>query len=71
MKNVYVVCTYERNGKRWATAWKVGKNNNLLTLVSHCADKVKSLNVFTTWKEAKQIETHWNNCYKENGTYLF
>ena len=78
--NVYIVWTYstEDNKKHYSTAEKVSAGNNLLdykakrTFIDpHNFAVLSCMNVCKTWKEAKQLSHFWNECYRNNGTYMF
>ena len=76
-KNIYVVWTFSNkdNTKHYALAEKISGGHNLLGYAqsyakgSSIGGQAKSMNVCNTWKSARQLAHHWNECYKKNGTY--
>ena len=84
MKNFYFVITVKQDRNEnifsdevkevdygyYAHVIKVKESENLFTSF----DAIKGLtsaNVFETKKKACEVATFWNNCYRQNGTYLF
>lgn len=65
----YVIQRRDSNGDRCAFAYRLRNNNNLVGIAT--SDDVYSMNACDSKKEAQQIATHWNNCYKNNGTYMY
>lgn len=55
-----------------AHAKKIHNSSNLL-YAFHTASNMEliSVNACDTWKEAQEIARYWNECYENNGTYLF
>lgn len=70
MKNFYLACVTEENGKYYAHAAKVSQNTNILSALARIPN-LKTTNICNTKKQAEGIVAFWNNCYKQNGTYLF
>lgn len=66
-KNVYIVITFEEDGKYWAVAYKEPANASIKPLcdMKHACGAL----VFDTWKEAKAIAKFWNENYKKSGNY--
>lgn len=48
-----------------ATAEKLIRNSNFVSFIKK--HKCTSLNVCSTWKEAKELETKWNKDFLANG----
>ena len=71
-KSIYLAATSEENGKYYSYVIKTYKNYNLLTeLEAHKRNNLIHANICNSKKEAYRLVEFWNNCYKENGTYLF
>ena len=70
VKNFYLACTIEENGKFYAYAVKAPQNSNLVSVLAGIAN-LKAANIYSTKKKAGEIVTFWNDCYRQNGTYLF
>ena len=69
MKYYYAVSEQE-NGKNYAFALTVEENSNLLSIFS----KYKHARIIHPCKsriKAEELALFWNNCYKENGTFMF
>ena len=69
MKNYYVAVSIQENEKYYAYAIKVNESDNLLSKL-----KIKGImhaNICNTKKHAESVVNHWNDAYKNNGTYLF
>lgn len=47
---------------------KAGEN---LKFALDCIGGLRVAHLCRTKAEAKEIAAHWNECYKQNGTYLF
>ena len=77
MKNIYVVWNFQKDNKLFAAAEKISANYNLLAYATSYAagndltGAAITLNVFSTWKEAKETADFWNECYKKNNTYMY
>ena len=78
--NAYFVVVHEYNEKPtlvglYASVMKVSRGRNLFTLFNSwnkvSCEKVKSVNLCRTKKEAQELSDFWNQCYKDNGTYAF
>lgn len=70
-KNIALVVGHGNNsGKYYATAYKVPQNYNLKSYIDSISNCLH-VNVCDSYKQAKEIAEHWNECYKKNGTYLF
>lgn len=76
-KNVYVVWSFSNkdNTKHYAIAEKISGGHNLLGYAqtyakgSSISGYARTMSVCNTWKAARQLAHHWNECYKKNGTY--
>ena len=66
----YFVINIQEGGKNYAYAQKIAASNNLLSIFLGVKG-IKTVNACKTFTEAKKIAAFWNNCYKENKTYLF
>ena len=70
MKNFWLAVTVEENGKFYAYVVKAAQNNNLVSLLAGNA-QLKAANIYGTKKQAAAVVQFWNDCYRQNGTYLF
>lgn len=70
MKNFWLAVTVEENGKFYAYMVKAAQNNNLVSLLAGIAH-LKAANIYGTKKQAAAVVQFWNDCYRQNGTYLF
>lgn len=69
MKYTYISVTVEENGKYYAYTVKVSESDNVLSKL-----KIKGIihaNIYGTKKKCEEVVDHWNECYKQNGTYMF
>ena len=66
MNYVYLVITKdtEEIGHQ-AIAIRTGDGNNLIGYGRD--ERIKSLNVFPTWKKAQEVAANWNESYIQNG----
>lgn len=69
MKNHYIAIQIEENGKYYAYAIKATESDNLLSKLA--VTNIISANICDTKKRAEELVTFWNDCYKQNGTYIF
>ena len=69
MKYHYIAAQIEENGKFYAYVIKTSGGTNLLVTLD--VPGIVAANICPTRKRAREIATYWNNCFKNNGTYLF
>lgn len=67
MKNTYYVVTHELNGKYYAEVLEVGVGENVMKFVKY--NTIKCVTACETKKEAKNLSSFWNECFKKNNTY--
>lgn len=48
----------------------VSENDNVCSVLEHISG-LKSANLFATKKRAQEVADHWDECYKNNGSYLY
>ena len=65
----WIAVNVEEDGKLCAYAIRVRQNENLLSKLA--INNIVSANICGTKKEAREIVNFWNDCYKQNGTYMF
>ena len=68
-KSSYIAVQVTENGKNYAYAVKVSESDNLLSKF-----KIKGItaaNLCGSRKEAEEVVATWNECFKENGSYMF
>lgn len=66
---IWTVITNTENGKHYSHAWRFGNGSTLSSQME--AFKGASIHLCKTKKEAYELAGFWNNCYKDNGTYMF
>ena len=69
MKNFYIAVSICEDGKNYAHAVKINESDNLLSKLA--IKNIKVASFCGTMKKAAETVTFWNQCYKNNGTYLF
>ena len=69
MKYFYYAVVEKENGKYGAYAERVHGSNNIKSYFE--ADNIDIVHPCGTFKEAKELSAFWNECYKNNGTYMF
>lgn len=70
MKYFWIAAIVQENGRHYAFAFRVSENDNLKCRLDG-VQNLSSANIMPTKKAARDIVTFWNDCFKENGTYLF
>lgn len=70
MKNFYYAVTETQNGKNYSFVLRVGANDNILSVLKGYPH-LTTVNACKTKTEAERLVNFWNECYKNNGTYLF
>lgn len=70
MTKIYLAISIEENGKKYAQAWKLPVNRNLLNLPELFPNAV-IICVCSTWTNARETVERWNAVYKANGVYMF
>ena len=69
-KNFWLACSIQENGKRYAYVVKAPQHDNLVSVMQ----RVKNLEIaeiYNSKKQAGEVVTFWNECYKNNGSYMF
>ena len=69
MSRFYAAVITEETGKYWAWVLPFTSNDNALCVFQ--VKGIKSANIYTTKKQAREICDFWNECYKNNGTNLY
>lgn len=65
----WTAVTEEENGRYCSYVMPFTEYDNVLFVLR--GDKLKHANVFSTKKRACEVANYWNECYKQNGTYMF
>ena len=68
IKNIYIAVQIKENEKNYAYVVKTTDSNNLLSVLS--IKGIITANIFNK-EEAYKTVDFWNNCFKQNGTYLY
>lgn len=68
-KNSYLVVVTAENGKRAAYVQKWNHANNLASLLKD--KRIETANICDSKKEAEKISKFWNECYINNGSYMY
>lgn len=66
----WIAVSITENGKNYAYAVSVSGSDNLVSVLSRIKGLVFA-NICESKKAASWVVTHWNTCYKVNGSYLF
>ena len=71
MNNTYawVVVVCSEGEKNYAHAWKLNNKSNVISQIKEL--RAGCVHLCGTKKEACGLAEFWNQCYKENGTYMF
>jgi hypothetical protein len=69
MKKHYFVINQSEKGKNIAVVIRATESENLLSVLN--IKNIITANICETKKAAEELAAFWNECYKENGTYLF
>lgn len=69
-QNIYMAVTKTIQDKNYAYALTVNRCYNLVHVLAR-ENNLMCANVCATKKEAERIADFWNECYKNNGTYLY
>jgi hypothetical protein len=70
MKNYYFAVTVTENKKHYSYVVKTTESANLCAVFERIKG-LQSANICPTKKAACELAAYWNECYKNNGTYLF
>lgn len=68
-KSSYIAVQVTENGKNYAYAVKVSESDNLLSKLA--IKGITAANLCGSRKEAEEVVATWNECFKENGSYMF
>lgn len=68
-KSSYIAIQVTENGKSYAYAVKVSESDNLLPKLE--IKGITAANLCSTKKEAEEVVATWNECFKNNGSYMF
>lgn len=69
-KYIYLAVNTCTDGRYYAFTVRTAQNNNLISVLSGIKDIV-SANVYHVKKDCDAVTHFWNQCYIQNGTYLF
>ena len=69
MKAIYVVCTYDQDGKRYATPDKIRTGVNLAAVFDR--HNLTCCHLCESRTEAEGIAKYWNDAYIANGTSVY
>ena len=67
MQYFYYVIGETENGKHYYWAEKIAAGNNIAGTLA----KRELVHPCKTWTEARELAGFWNDCCRENGTYMF
>ena len=68
-RNYYIAVQINENGRNYACMLRYTGTDNLLPVL-----KIKNIvaaNICPTKKAARALVPFWNDCFKNNGTFLF
>lgn len=69
MKKYYYVISIQESSKNYAFADTVKDTENLVPFIERY--RAKSITPCKSRTEAEKLALFWNECYKNNGTYLY
>lgn len=69
MNRYYIAVTEQHDNKHIAYVIKATSSDNLLSKLSN--PHFIYANAYGTRKKAEEVVAHWNQSYRDNGTYLF
>ena len=67
---VWYVIMRSKDGKNYAHAFRLRRNENLVPFIQNYPDIV-TMNPCSTKEYARGLVQAWNESFKENGTYMF
>ena len=65
----YIAVQVTENEKNYAYVVKVSESDNLLSKLA--IKGITAANLCGFRKEAEEVVTAWNECFKNNGSYMF
>ena len=68
-KYIWIVNTVTEAGKHYSHAWRLSNGSELISQMKSAG--IQHAHLCGTKKEACELAAFWNDCYKENGTYMF
>ena len=68
-KSSYIAVQVTESGKNYAYAIKVSESDNLLSKLA--IKGTAAANLCSTKKEAEKVVSTWNECFENNGSYMF
>ena len=69
MKNFYIAVSIKENNKYFAFVIKVSEHENLKNKLDD--PRITHANIYPTKNKAEEVANFWNECYKNNNTYMF
>lgn len=66
----WLAVTTTENGKNYAYAVSVSGGQNIFGVLSSIPG-ITAANICTSKKDAEQLAKFWNECFKNNGTWLY
>lgn len=70
MKKIFFVVVIEESGKFFAFANTVQVGQNLLGILDGIENK-KIIHLCESREQAEELSIFWNDCFKQNKTYLY
>lgn len=67
MQYFYYVMGETKDGKHACWPERVAAGNNIAAL---CRGNIDLIHPCKTWTEARELADFWNDCYRDNGSYL-
>ena len=68
-ENVWAAVTVQEYGRYYSYVTPISAADNALSKLAITG--IVSANIYRTKKQAAEVVTFWNECYRKNGTYLF
>lgn len=69
MSRLYAVITIREDGKHISYVLPFSSADNAISKLA--IKNISSANVYKSRKEAEEVCRYWNECYKNNGTYIY
>lgn len=68
-KYIYIAVQIEEHNTFYADCIKISCSDNLLSKLK--IKNIVSATIFQSKKQSEELAEFWNDCYKQNGRYMF
>ena len=69
MSRLYAAITVSENGKHISYVLPFSSADNAISKLT--IKNISTANIYNSKKEAEEICRYWNECYKNNDTYMY